>query len=69
MSKNTLVIVAGGFAGAWAPLAAARELHRRDAEHKTEVTLVSPSPAFGCASPLLRGLPVVMEQERTLRPS
>jgi len=47
MSHNQLVIVGGGFAGVWAALAAAGELHRRDAEHKTVVTLVSPSPALG----------------------
>lgn len=47
MSHNQLVIVGGGFAGVWAALAAVGELHRRDAEHKTVVTLVSPSPALG----------------------
>jgi NADH:ubiquinone reductase (H+-translocating) len=46
MRKKRIVIVGGGFAGVWAAMGAARSLHRKGAEDRAGITLISPDDAL-----------------------
>lgn len=48
-TSRHLVIIGGGFAGVWAAMGAAREIHRNDAHGRVRITLVSPDDALTIA--------------------